>query len=145
MHVLNASCIIIIDSAELSSRTVGETEESNTEANKLALSDIYEKTEENFTSSNTDQGASSSPTVTEKKDTRQHNDLATKSNTRTGEDSAPHHTDFEDPTMNSVFDPVPNTAWAAEAGTDLPSGRASEASSVPTYSNLVVRTVIQFS
>lgn len=33
-------------------------------------------------------------------------------------------------------DPLPGTAWRAEVGSDLPSGRASEASSVPTYTNL---------
>ncbi|CAC5393079.1 unnamed protein product [Mytilus coruscus] len=35
-------------------------------------------------------------------------------------------------------DPLPGTAWKAEVGSDLPSGRASEASSVPTYTNLPV-------
>lgn len=35
-------------------------------------------------------------------------------------------------------DPLPGTAWKAEVGSDLPSGRASEASSVPTYTNLPI-------
>lgn len=33
---------------------------------------------------------------------------------------------------------IPGTGWKAEAGTDLPSGRASDASSVPTYTNAPV-------
>lgn len=37
-----------------------------------------------------------------------------------------------------LSDPLPGTAWKAEVGSDLPSGRASEASSVPTYTNLPV-------
>lgn len=34
----------------------------------------------------------------------------------------------------------PNTGHKADAGTDLPSGRASEASSVATFTNVAVRT-----
>ena len=38
----------------------------------------------------------------------------------------------------------PNTGYRADAGTDLPSGRTSEASSVPTYTNLVVMFVFLY-
>ncbi|KAJ8297545.1 hypothetical protein KUTeg_024076 [Tegillarca granosa] len=34
---------------------------------------------------------------------------------------------------------IPGTGWKAEAGTDLPSGRASDASSVPTYTNAPIQ------
>ncbi|XP_048772983.2 transmembrane protein 232-like isoform X2 [Ostrea edulis] len=38
-------------------------------------------------------------------------------------------------TGSILTEPVPNTAWKVEVGSDLPEGRASEASSVPTYTN----------
>lgn len=43
-------------------------------------------------------------------------------------------------TGSFVTEPVPGTGWRVEVGSDLPEGRASEASSVPTYTNLPVRT-----
>ncbi|XP_062576712.1 transmembrane protein 232-like [Saccostrea cucullata] len=39
-------------------------------------------------------------------------------------------------TGSFMTEPVPGTGWKAEVGSDLPEGRASEASSVPTYTNL---------
>lgn len=39
-------------------------------------------------------------------------------------------------TGSFVTEPVPGTGWRVEVGSDLPEGRASEASSVPTYTNL---------
>lgn len=44
-------------------------------------------------------------------------------------------------TGSFVTEPVPGTGWKVEVGSDLPEGRASEASSVPTYTNLPVSTI----
>ena len=54
---------------------------------------------------------------------------------------------FQSPKLGGDSEPdqteqVPATAWKAEAGTDLPSGRASEASSVPTYTNAAVSSMM---
>ena len=103
---------------------------------QIALSDIYEKTEDNCTSES-DQGNSRAE-MSDKSGVSAETGISPEtqlpvSGRTTGRDR--EQTD-------SVFDPVPNTAWAAEAGTDLPTGRASEASSVPTYSNQVVGTSI---
>lgn len=42
-------------------------------------------------------------------------------------------------TQSYAPESAPGTGWRAEAGSELPDGRASEASSVPTYTNAPVR------
>ena len=98
---------------------------------QVALSDICEKTEENITSDTDARNRSTDTYGTENVGNVQEEKGSLYSVTPDKSGLLPKSTPNTD-------DPAPNTAYGAEIGTDLPSGRASEASSVPTYSNKVV-------
>ena len=125
--------------------TTGESsEQSNARTHKFALSDIYEKTEEASSMSDV-QSAESRGTQEEV-----HRSMPSPSKGADYQDSSvleeqgslrdmSFANQEKEKTSSMITDSgPPNTGYRADAGTDLPSGRTSEASSVPTYTNLVV-------
>ena len=124
--------------------TPGESsEQSNAHTQKFALSDIYEKTEVPSSSSNMESIKSHEEDVhrsvppTSKGVEREDSSVLEKQN----DTDALFGAQEKERTMLSMVTDTgpPNTGHRADAGTELPSGRASEASSVPTYTNMAVR------
>ena len=122
----------------------GSTESGETQPHKYALSDIYEKTEDNLSISHEENVQR--PTMTSQSVLLDGNETVPNSSEYTEQNSTKYANQYKEETRTSMqtdTDP-PDTGFRADAGTDLPTGRASEASSVPTYTNVAVSVVILY-